>query len=238
MESYRWFVIAHVGAGTVALATFWIAAFLRKGSPRHRRMGQAYLLAMLAVIASGVPLSLAMVERGRPATALFLGFLLLLTASGCINAWRAIRLRGDRQRHFGAFFWMLAVINAAAGVGIIVLGVDAGSVLFQVFGGVGVFFLFDSVRRWRKASSDPLWWLREHYGAMIGNGVATHIAFFSIGLRSVFPGLDPMLVQHFAWFAPLVAAVAAGTWLGRRYPRRVAGSRPLPARAVASPRAL
>lgn len=237
MDSYRWFVLAHVGAGTLALATFWIAAFLRKGSPRHRRTGQVYLLAMLGVIASGVPLSLAMIERGRPATAMFLGFLLLLTATGCINAWRAIRLRGDRRRHFGAMFWILVLLNAIAGIGIIVLGVHAGSVLFQVFGGVGVFFFVNSVQRWRKAPDDPLWWLREHYGAMIGNGVATHIAFFSIGLRNALPGLDPAMVQHFAWFAPLAAAVIAATWLDRRYRRRGPGPRPAPTASPGSARA-
>lgn len=220
MDSYHWFVLAHVGAGTVALASFWIAAFLRKGSPRHRLAGRVYLLAMLAVIASGVPLSLAIIERGRPATAMFLGFLLLLTATGCINAWRAIRLRGDRRRHYDAMFWILALLNAATGLGIIALGVHSGSVLFQVFGGVGVFFLVNSVQRWRSAPNDPSWWLREHYGAMIGNGVATHIAFFSIGLRNALPGLDPALAQHVAWFAPLAAAVIAAIVMRRRYPRR------------------
>lgn len=226
METYRWIVFVHVGAGIVALATFWIAAVLRKGSPRHRRVGQSYLLAMLGVIASGVPLSMAMVEHGRPAAAMFLGFLLLITATGCINAWRAIRVRGDRRRYFGALFWILALLNAIAGVGIIVLGVASGSVLFQVFGGVGVFVLVDSVLRWRKAPKDALWWLREHYGAMIGNGVATHIAFFSIGLRNALPGVDPAIVQHFAWFAPLVVAFVAATWLGRRYGRRAPAAPP------------
>ena len=49
---YRYYVLFHVIAGTVALLGFWIAAFLRKGSPRHRLVGRAYLLAMVVV---GIP---------------------------------------------------------------------------------------------------------------------------------------------------------------------------------------
>ncbi len=221
---YRWSLVAHIAAGSVALATFWIAAFLRKGSPLHRRVGQAFLVAMIGVMASGVPLVLGMIARGRPAAAMFLAFLLLLTGSGCWYAWSAIRRRRDRTAYFGGLFWSLAAINALAGAGIIVLGFRLGAPLFQIFGGVGVFFLVDAILRWRKSASDPAWWLREHYGAMIGNGVATHIAFFSIGLRNAVPGLDPALVQHIAWFVPLAMAFIAAAWLNRRYGR----GRPVP----------
>ena len=224
---YRWSLLAHVAAGCIALATFWIAAFVRKGSPLHRRIGKAFLVAMIAVIASGLPLIAGMIARGRPASAAFLGFLVLLTGTGCWYAWSAIRRKRDRAAYFGRLFWTLAAINALAGIGIMVVGFRLGAPLFQVFGGVGVFFLVDAVLRWRKSASDPSWWLREHYGAMIGNGVATHIAFFSIGLRNAIPGLDPGLVQHIAWFAPLAAAFVAAAWLDRRYGR----GRSTPARA-------
>ncbi len=223
--TYRWSLYLHVAAGCMALATFWIAAMLRKGSPRHRRVGRIYLVTMIGVIASGVPLTLGMIERGRPEAALFLTFLLLLTASGCWNAWSAIRWRADRSRYFGGLFLALSVITALAGLGMVLLGMRIGSVLFQVFGGVGVFVFIDSIRRWRRAAGDPLWWLREHYGAMIGNGVATHIAFFSIGLRSLLPGLDAALVQRLAWFVPLAVAFVAAAWLDRRYARRVPTTR-------------
>ena len=237
MDTYRWSVAVHVGAGVIALVAFWIAAFMRKGSPRHRLTGRIYLVAMLGVIGSGVPLTLALIERGRLAGAMFLGFLLLLTTTGCLNALRAIRQRGSRQLYFGALFWILAALNAVAGIAIVALGVKTGSVLLQVFGGIGVFMLVNSLLRWRNARKDPIWWLREHYGAMIGNGVATHIAFFSIGLRNAFPNLDPAIMQHFAWFGPLVAAFIAAAWLGRRYGRqapRIAPSRAEAARAPAA----
>lgn len=40
MPAYALFVSLHIGAGVIALATFWLAAALRKGSPAHRLSGQ------------------------------------------------------------------------------------------------------------------------------------------------------------------------------------------------------
>ena len=222
MDVYRWSLFLHVAAGATALATFWTAAVLRKGSTRHRRVGQVFLVAMIGVLASGVPLTLGLIERGRPASALFLTFLLLLNADGCWNAWRAIRLRQHRDAYFDGLFWCITAIVALAGTGIIALGVVIGAPLFMVFGSLGPFLLVDALYRRRRAASDPLWWMREHYGAMIGNGVATHVAFLSIGLRNAVPGLDPAVVQQFAWFGPLLVAFVAAFWLDRRYGRRPA----------------
>src|SRR5690606_16814152 len=74
-----------------------------------------------------------------------------------------------------------------------------------------------------------------HYGAMIGNGVATHIAFFGIGLRSLLPGVDPQLLQHFAWFTPLAGAFIAAWWLGRKYGRPTPPRQTSPSSSQPSP---
>lgn len=219
METYRYIVYLHIAFGVVALATFWTAAFLRKGSLRHRAVGKIYLLAMIGVLGSGLPLVLYMIGVGRPITALFLTFLLLITGHACWFAWRAVRFKAQRARYFDATFWSMATIVLFAGVGIIALGAQVDSILLQVFGMIGVVGFVDAVVSQRRSASNPRWWLREHYSAMIGNGVATHIAFFSIGLRSAFPGIDPNLMQSLAWFTPLVGAVLAGVYLNRRYGR-------------------
>lgn len=219
MDAYRWFLLAHVAAGTVALATFWANALMRKGTPLHRRIGRIYLLAMLVVLASGVPLVLALFARGREWTALFLGYILLITGNACWSAWRAIRDRNDRARYYGTTYWVQAAAIGLAGLGIVVAGFSGGVLLMQVFGAVGVFAFFDAVASYRRAPRDPKWWLREHYGAMVGNGIATHIAFFGIGLRNALPGLDPVIAQNVAWLLPLAVGIGAAVWLDRRYGR-------------------
>jgi uncharacterized membrane protein len=219
MTAYSIAVTLHIAAGSLALLLFWTAAVMRKGTALHRRVGQVYLLMMLGVIISGMPLAHAVLQRGSPVGALFLTFLLLLVSSGCWNAWRAIRHRNDRRAYFGALYWFFAATLALGGGGMIALGHAAGSALLMVFGSVGVVAAIGAVQSWRRAPTDPKWWLKEHYGAMIGNGVATHIAFIAVGLRNVNLGIDPQVQQQIAWFGPLLVAVFAAVWLNRRYGR-------------------
>jgi hypothetical protein len=230
MTPYEAIVATHAAFGTAALATYWTAGFAKKGSPLHRRAGQVYLLAMLGILASGVPLVARSIEDGRPNVAAFLAYLLLLVAQGTWSAWRAIRDRRAPPRYFGPVFWTLTGACVVAGAAMIGLGVRIGQPIFMAFGAIGGILGVAAMRARRRADGDPIWWLREHYGAMIGNGIATHIAFFSIGLRRVAPGLDPALVQNLAWFTPLAVAAVAGWWIGRKYGRR----RPTTARPTAT----
>ena len=224
MNLYSAIVASHVAAGTVALVTYWTAGLMKKGSPRHRRVGQVYLLAMLGILATGAPIVGRALQEGRENAAAFLGFLLLLVAHGIWSSWRAIRERRSPQRYFGPVFWTLTGACVVAGAAMVWLGISIGQPIFAVFGGIGGLIGLGAMKARRRADSDPVWWLREHYGAMIGNGVATHIAFFGIGLRKLVPALDPQLVQNFAWFTPLAAAAIAGWWISRKYGGRKAAS--------------
>ncbi len=231
MDTYRIAVITHIAAGSIALILFWTAGLMNKGTPVHRKVGQGYLLAMLAVVLTGVPLVSASFARGQVYGGLFLGFLLLLVTTSCWMSWRAIRDRRDRKRYFGLVFWFLAGLTAVAGASVSLLGMNIGSGLLSIFGLVGVSIGIGAVRGWRRAGNDPKWWLKEHYGAMIGNGVATHIAFLGIGLGRAIPSFDPGKLQLVAFVGPVFVAIIAGFWLNRKY-----GGKPVK-RRVAKPTA-
>jgi hypothetical protein len=220
MNSYAISLGLHLAAGTLALACFWTAALARKGSRPHVLSGRVYLFAMLAVILTGAPLADAMVARGQPVSALFLSFLLLLTGSACWRAWRATRDRQQPGRYFGPLYWVLAIAVGAGGVLMLWLGLRSGAVLLQSFGGLGLFLTYAAVQGWRRAPQDPRWWLKEHYGNIIGCGVATHIAFLGIGLRRLLPMADGAALTLIAWLAPLLVAVVVAWRLDRRYARR------------------
>ncbi|KFN50707.1 hypothetical protein [Arenimonas composti] len=215
-------VTLHVATGAVALAAYWSAALLAKGSPRHRLAGRVFLLAMLAIVVTGVPMVARALSLGHPVTAAFLAYLLLLVAQGSWSGWRAIRDRRSPPRYFGPVFRALTGAIVLAGAAMVVLGLRVGQPVLAVFGGVGGLVGWGAMQARRRADRDPVWWLREHYGAMIGNGVAVHIAFFGIGLRRLLPGVDPQVLTLFAWFAPLAVAAVAGLWIGRRYGRAAA----------------
>ncbi|MCB1568537.1 MAG: hypothetical protein KDI69_06985 [Xanthomonadales bacterium] len=234
MDTYRIALVVHLIAGTVALLSFWAAGAARKGSPFHKRVGKFYLLSMLGIILSGVPLVFGLLNRGQSVGAIFLTYLLVLVSNSCWNAWRAVRDKRDRAAYYGFTFWSLTLISALSGAAVVAFGTQIGATLLQVFGSIGIIGGIGSLYSWRRASQDPKWWLKEHYGAMIGNGVATHIAFFGIGLRNMLPGVDPSLLQSLAWFGPLAGAVIAGVWLNRRYGR---SPKPASERAVSAPQA-
>ena len=219
MSLYAASLALHVAAGSVALLSFWLAAALRKGSPLHRLAGRAYLLAMLAVLASGPVLAHGLLQRQQPLGALFLAYLLALLLHSCMSAWRAVRDRADPARFFGAGHALRVLLLGAGGAAVAWVGYQAGAVLLMVFGAIGVLLLLEWPRARRRARGHPRWWLREHYQAMVGNGVATHIAFFGIGLRSLLPGVDPALLTRLAWLAPLALGLAAAVWLDRRHAR-------------------
>lgn len=220
MNAYKLLVAAHVLAGTVALITFWMAALLRKGSNAHRRTGQVYLLAMCGIVASGAPMAVMRLLDGHPVTAAFLGYLVVITATGMWGAWRAVRDRTSVQRYTGPVHVSLAVLSLASGVAVFALGARVGSPLLMGFSLVGVVaglgVIGKRLRRDRLAAR-PRWWMTEHYTAMLGNGIATHIAFLGIGLPRLLPSVDGTALHYAAWFAPIGVAVIAKWLLDRRW---------------------
>jgi uncharacterized membrane protein len=217
MDVYAVTKALHYAIGVIALAAFWSAAFTRKGSPLHKLVGRIYLLAMTGIIVTaGVITMLAAMRKPSPTVA-FLGYLLVITATACWLSWRAIRDRRDFARYTGGVYRLLEVLNLASGIGVLALGLALGSVLFAGFSAVGIFTAYGMWRLRRRGPEQPLWWRWEHISAMLGNGVATHIAFLSIGLPKLFPNLAGPTLQNLAWFGPLLVAVLLGKWLKRKY---------------------
>ena len=213
------FALPHAFVGTVALATFWTAAFAKKGSTLHRSVGRIYLLAMLGVLFTAIPLALSQALKGQWVGATFLGYLVVLVGHSCRTAWTAIRFKHDFARFTGTGFRISAALLGATGLAVTVLGLVHGSVLLIIFGLIGPLGAWGARSLLRNGPQTPRWWLKEHYGAMIANGVATHIAFLQIGLMRLVPELGSGMIQHLAWFGPLALSFVAGWWLNRRYMR-------------------
>ena len=218
--AYPIIVAAHATVGVVALLTFWSAACLRKGSALHRRAGQAYLLAMVGIVASAIPMAAYKYAQDQPVIAAFLGYLVVITATGVWTAWRAIRDKHDVARYTGAVYAGFAGVSLVSGAGVLALGVQAGSPLLIGFSLIGLFAGQDMLRKRRhreRLAAQPRWWLVEHYSAMLGNGIATHVAFLAIGLPRLLPAIDGAALHYFAWFGPLAAALIAKVLVDRRW---------------------
>ncbi len=217
MTPYQSIVAAHVAIGMIALACFWMAALLRKGSVLHRRAGQVYLLAMVGICLTGAPLAGKRFLEGNVVTGAFLSYLLLLLLVATWSGWRAIRDKHDVARYTGPMYVTGAWLLVAAGAAMMGLGVYKASPLIAGFSIIGLYAGVDSLRRRRGMGQHPRWWLREHYAAMFGTGIATHIAFLAIGLPRLLPMLDGPVLHYAAWFAPLVVAQLAKVIQDRKH---------------------
>ncbi len=230
--TYSIVVAVHGVIGIVALLAFWMAALLRKGSPLHRRVGQGYLIAMIGIIVTALPLAGYKLQLGQPVVAAFLAYLAVITATSMWSGWRAIRDKDDVRRYTGTVYAGLAWLCLVSGVGVLALGAKVGSPLLAGFSAVGIFVGQDMLRTRRnrdRLAAQPRWWLTEHYSAMLGNGVATHIAFLGIGLPKLLPAVEGATLQYVAWFGPLAVALVAKAIIDRRWrPLPGAAARPVP----------
>lgn len=217
MTIYQAIVVTHVAIGAVALACFWMAALLRKGSVVHRRAGQVYLLAMVGICITGAPLAGSRFLDGNVVTGAFLSYLLLLLLVATWSGWRAIRDKHDVARYTGPVYVLGAWLLLGAGAAMMGLGIYKASPLIAGFSVIGLYAGVDSLRRRRRMGGHPRWWLREHYAAMFGTGIATHIAFLAIGLPRLLPMLDGPVLHYAAWFGPLLVAQVAKLVQDRRF---------------------
>lgn len=217
MEFYSVTKFMHYGIGLIALSTFWIAGFTRKGSPLHKTVGKVYLLAMTGIIITASVMTAIATWRDPGPFDLFLFYLLIITATGCWQSWRAIQDKRDFQRYTGTTYRVLEVLNPLAGLAVLAVGAYIQSVLLMGFSVVGMFIGLGMFRLRRNGPAHTLWWRDEHMNAMVGNGVATHIAFLAIGLPKILPMLAGPTLQNLAWFGPLVVATVVGVWLKRKY---------------------
>lgn len=223
MDAYRYLVLGHVAAGTVALASFWTAGLARKGSPVHRAAGRIYLSAMCGVLLTSMPIAIILALRGRTVLAAFLGYLLVITATVMWCAWRALRDKRTPLRYYGPVYRLLAWLSLASAVACLALGLSTGAGLLLGFGWVGLLIGRNMLRDMRHLRlhaaprTGPRWWLREHYVNIIGCGIATHVAFLNIGLQRLLQPLGLQVPELLPWLLPLGVALAAVLWLDRRY---------------------
>jgi hypothetical protein len=227
-SAYQLTLFSHLALGVAALVTYWVAALAKKGSAPHKLAGKAYLLAMLGLLVPAVPLSIRTALHHSAPFGAFLFYLLLITLTALWTGWFASRHKRDYARYTGIAFRRIAWANIAAGAAVLVLGLQQRSLIFAAFSLVGLLGGRGMLRQAARPPAHPRWWLGEHFGGMLGAGVATHIAFLSLGLPRLFPALAGPVLQNIAWIGPLVVAGMARRLLARKY---------LPALPVAAPRA-
>ncbi|MEI6485439.1 MAG: hypothetical protein WCO11_04150 [Sphingomonadales bacterium] len=203
------FILAiHVGAGVVALTSFWGAVVTRKGGPAHRRWGFVFSAAIYTAAAQALamgclslvwPLAMhpqltdAVLYRGMFGTMMvYLGLLAIsITRYGLVMV--ANRRNHDANRHW-SMIAVQGVTMLAAGVclvhGLYLLNRN-GPVMEPIlmvmvallgFGTTITYFRYIFSAKPRANAYIP-----EHFKAMVATGIAAYTAFLSVGLIEMFP---------------------------------------------------
>ena len=219
-SAYKLLLFVHGLSGLVALITFWVAAFAKKGSPLHVRIGKTYMIAMLGIIVTALPMAIIIGMRGNSGVATFLAYLVVITASSMWLGRRAIRSKRDQTAMRDGVYSAVAALNLVASAVVFAIGLKTSEVLLMGFSVIGFFTGSRMLIRRMRPLTMTRWWMKEHIAAMVGCGVATHIAFLSIGINRVIDMLGLHAPEGFglvAWMAPLAVATATGLWLDRKY---------------------
>lgn len=218
--AYQSLLLVHGLCGLVALITFWIAAFAKKGSPLHLRVGRTYLSSMIGIVVTALPMAAIIAGKGKPGIATFLVYLVVITASGMWLGWRAVKRKRDQPAFRDRAYVVVAALNLLASAIVFAIGLQMSQALLMGFSAVGTITGVQMLMRRARPMDTPRWWLQEHFSAMIGCGVATHIAFLAIGLDRIIRavGIDPPSWYHLiAWFLPLSLSFVVAAWLKRKY---------------------
>ena len=216
--AYELLLLTHGVAGIVALLLFWIPALSRKGSPLHRKAGKAYVWVMSVTVLTAWPLALKLGLQGQAVLALFLAYLAVLTATTVWNGWRAPRAKRDFRRYTHAGHAAAGAANLLGGLAMAILGMMYDTMLLLAFAPVGMGIGMAMLLQWRRPPDEPRAWLYEHFGGMIGSGIAAHVAFFAVGARSLLE-LGTSGYGVLLWVAPVVVGTAAISWLNVHYRR-------------------
>src|SRR5215510_13425108 len=108
MVSNQAMMLFHSVAGAALLVFYWRTLLSRKGSRDHKRLGRTYLILLVPLMISIVPITLAEAQQQGPARLLQLVYLALVVATAGWTAWRAVRDRRHLERFRGPVFRVFA----------------------------------------------------------------------------------------------------------------------------------
>ncbi|MDX1498985.1 MAG: hypothetical protein R3176_03755 [Woeseiaceae bacterium] len=226
---------AHVLAGFIGLAAFWIPVFARKGAANHVRFGRIFVWSayvVLAAAATALALRLGRLARQEIGPAdepalyafmLFLGYLTLVTFATIRHGMQVLRHKTDSGAIGTAFNVGLAWASIAASTGLILYALilkPPVMILLLALSPIGFGVGFGNLRYMKNPPQSRRAWMYEHLGAMLGGGIAFHTAFAVFGASRLFDlGLTGW-VAVIPWVLPAAIGIPATVIWTRHYRRK------------------
>ena len=218
----RMLLAIHIAGGIAALLSMCIPLVARKGSPTHRRAGWVFVTGMTIVSITSLMLA---AERfvtvpwpGARTSALFLGYLGILTGGGVSAGVRVLRFKQRMTAH--RHLWDVAVAASipSLGVALGIYGLAIGAPLLVAFALVGVFSGSGQLAYWLQRPGHRMHWWFAHMDLMLGSCIAATTAFLvnNSGRLGLGSSNDRLII----WLAPTAVGVPALIIWTRYYRRR------------------
>lgn len=228
---YNALLFIHVSAGFTSLSLFWIPVITKKGGKVHNGTGKMYTYSMTVVVITSLLLCVYNCTQGNVASAIFLGYLSILTGYLLYIGYFSLRMKKevtDRyvmvSKAFIAALFIGAVLMVLYGL---TLPAGAYKSLMFIFASIGVLqvrSLFKSTTAIRAEYN----WIIEHIRGMMISGIAAHTAFAAFGGRSLLGEWLSEGMMIIPWVVPTVIGVVIIKVMKRKYLR----PRTLPVSAI------
>ncbi len=208
----------HVGAGIVALSSFWGAVATRKGGAAHRRWGWIFTASIYAAAVCAMVMGLLSLRwplamhPGLTDGPLYRGlfgwmmlYLALLTAS---MTRYGLQMVANKRNHPANRHWSMVALQIAVLVAAVNCAVHGVLLRQPLMIGVSIIgFGTTLTYLWYmfRAAPQRNAYIPEHLKAMVATGIAAYTAFLSVGLVELFPryAFNPAI-----WALPTFAGLA------------------------------
>jgi len=232
---HQWLVWAHIVAGSLALALFWLPMLAKKGSPLHRQSGRYYayllygvsmsgILSCVLVIAAPLYFKAKLLKAGADPEVLaanirafwhFLGLLSLLSWVAIRQAVLVLKSGLDRQLLKQPLHLLPIGLLLPWAAYVLWLGVSRSQPLFIAFSLLAMASSVGALRLIFRAKVSKMMLLREHIGSMLGSAIAIYTAFAVFGGRNLFELSQNG--QLASWLLPSVIGISFTLWYNRHY---------------------
>ena len=251
----------HIGAGVLGLATFWIPAIAKKGSPLHVTCGKLFVLCGYVVGISafvsgvwgvsdptgflrmqGVPELAAARNAGNVR---FLFFILTyLSTSILASLQMGVRVLRTKNHPENLDAPLLRLVVHLCGITALLLAVFGVANVFAadssnryviciVLGLIGVAEWRESLGFLRNPRPTPRAWWYKHMESMLGCGIGFHTAFLVFGLSRLMPSAAlPGAWALLPWILPTVVGIPVMLAWIRYYKRKFGELEPHPKTTV------
>lgn len=211
----------HVPAGFIALLFFWLPALSRKGKKLHVLSGKVYYISMWIVLGTAALLSLNNFFLGNYSSAIFLGFLTVITS---YPLWYSRAILKQKANVSLRYFKIRKYINlSSASLSILLLSLvfvfrlGSTSIIIAFFGILGLSSIKEARQTYQIVNELSRNRIFEHLKGTIITGIAAHTAFFAFGGRRFFEDILIGYWQTIPWILPTIIGVAVIKMLKRKY---------------------